>query len=221
MNSSKKPINCFSFLVVLLFNITVATSANNDIYSEFLAIPSYSTGGKPLSVSVYDITGDGLNDIIIANYSSKKVTIYTTSVNGNLEFYKEIPVSGHPSGVTVGDFKHDFIMDIATSHFKDNTVSVVLGDGSDNYYENIYEAGKKPVAIVAEDTDGNADLVTANLGSTDISVLLGNGDGSFKSPVLYDIGTTVHAVTPGDVNSDGAKDIVGSIFYGDAVFTIF
>ena len=55
--------------------------------------------------------------------------------------------------------------------------------------------------------DGRLDLVIANCGSNDVSVLLGNGDGTFADPGQF--ATTPHA-TPlvADVNGDGTDDVL-------------
>jgi len=56
--------------------------------------------------------------------------------------------------------------------------------------------------------DGKNDLVVVNQGSNNISVFLGNGDGTFQSPVLYGVGTTPNAAVITDVNGDGFPDII-------------
>jgi hypothetical protein len=56
--------------------------------------------------------------------------------------------------------------------------------------------------------DGNPDLVVANINSSDISVLLGNGNGTFQTPTNY-AGARPFA-TIADVNLDGRPDLVGA-----------
>jgi hypothetical protein len=59
--------------------------------------------------------------------------------------------------------------------------------------------------------DGNLDLATANdgyfQGGAGVSVLLGNGDGTFQSAVLYDAGAWCRLVAVGDFNGDGKPDL--------------
>ena len=54
--------------------------------------------------------------------------------------------------------------------------------------------------------DGRTDLAVANFGSNDVSVLLGNGDGTFQDQVRYAAGTGPSAVA-GDFNGDGRTDL--------------
>jgi hypothetical protein len=67
-----------------------------------------------------------------------------------------------------------------------------------------------PVDVVAADFngDGKADAATANAGGNSVSVLIGNGDGTFKAAVSYAVGTDPAAVKAIDVNRDGRLDLV-------------
>jgi uncharacterized repeat protein (TIGR01451 family) len=55
--------------------------------------------------------------------------------------------------------------------------------------------------------DGKTDLVTANSTANTVSVLLGNGDGTFRAKVDYNVGTQPVSVAVGDFNGDGKTDI--------------
>src|SRR5260370_28862703 len=51
------------------------------------------------------------------------------------------------------------------------------------------------------------DLAVANVFSSDVSVLLGNGDGTFRTAANYPVGTFPSSVAVGDFNSDGVPDL--------------
>jgi len=74
----------------------------------------------------------------------------------------------------------------------------------------VYPADQGPVSAVITDAnqDGNLDLVVVNTTSNDISVLLGNGDGTFQPPVNYAVGKSpVSVVAAVDFSGDGNIDI--------------
>ncbi len=58
------------------------------------------------------------------------------------------------------------------------------------------------------DNDGDLDAVTANRLTGDVSVLLGNGDGTLATAVEYSVGAIVRDVVVADVDPDGIPDIV-------------
>jgi hypothetical protein len=72
-----------------------------------------------------------------------------------------------------------------------------------------YAAATNPYAAVTADfnRDGRLDLAVANNGSNTISILLGNGDGSFQPAQNYATGAGPVSVAVGDFNGDGKLDL--------------
>jgi hypothetical protein len=72
-----------------------------------------------------------------------------------------------------------------------------------------FPVGQSPYFIATADLngDGNVDVMTGNLDSNDVSVLLGNGDGTFLQAVSYPLSATPEALVTGDFNSDGKADL--------------
>src|SRR5437867_6797733 len=55
--------------------------------------------------------------------------------------------------------------------------------------------------------DGRPDLAVANVNSGDVSVLLGNGDGTFQPALTFAAGYAPYSVAVGDFNGDGRPDL--------------
>ena len=72
-----------------------------------------------------------------------------------------------------------------------------------------YVTNTQPVAVAVGDLDGDAkpDLAVADTGANRVSVLLGNGDGTFQAKVDYATGTSPRSVAVGDLNADGKPDL--------------
>jgi len=64
------------------------------------------------------------------------------------------------------------------------------------------------VAVADLNADGAPDLVTANRLSDNVSVLLGNGDGTFQAQQTFPVGNFPVPVAVADLNTDGAPDLV-------------
>ena len=85
----------------------------------------------------------------------------------------------------------------------------VLGNGDGTFQEQArYAAGDGPIALVAGDFngDGRQDLAVANSNSNNISVLLGDGAGSFQAQSLA-VGNSPTALVVGEFNGDGRTDL--------------
>ena len=113
-------------------------------------------------------------------------------------------------GVAVGDFNNDGSADLAVTNDRDDTVSVLLGNGDGTFQSQVtYPVGHKPSSISTADFNGDSrtDLVMSNLGDNSVSVLLGNGDGTFQPQVAYAVGNYPVGVAVGDFNGDSSVDL--------------
>jgi len=74
----------------------------------------------------------------------------------------------------------------------------------------VYPVGTNPTAVVAGDFngDGKLDLAVVNQGSGDVSILLGNGDGTFQAAKNVNVGGTPNSIVAGDFNGDHKLDLV-------------
>ena len=77
------------------------------------------------------------------------------------------------------------------------------------YLYKTIEVGKNPTSVATGDVNGDhlADLITTNIGGDSLSILLGNGDGSFKDPMTLRISEQPRALALHDFNGDGKLDL--------------
>jgi len=147
-----------------------------------------------------------------------------TMQGANINYITKFPSSGQSFSTIAADVNHDGIPDlIQTSTVYSNQdpgeggVFVSLGSGNGTYSTpQMYRSGAATSRwVVAGDFngDGNLDLAVANESSDfgadgGVAILLGNGDGTFGPPTVYDSGgASAMAVATGDFDGDGKLDV--------------
>jgi hypothetical protein len=91
------------------------------------------------------------------------------------------------------------------------------------YYFASYKVGKNPTTITPLDInqDGVTDLMTTNVSSNTLSILIGNGDGTFHDQVQLHVCQEPRALTTGAFNADPYPDIVLACAGGDHIAVLF
>jgi Bacterial Ig-like domain (group 3)/FG-GAP-like repeat/FG-GAP repeat len=186
----------------------------------FQAVAEYSSGGfDDNSVAVADLNGDGKLDIAVGNWDSG---IGVLLGNGNGTFMPAVTYSsGNPANaIAIADVNLDGKPDLVMQNQAANTVDVLLGNGDGTFQSAVSFStggdedaqglfGGESIAVADVNGDGKPDVVVVNSGSNTVSVLLGNGDGTFQTAVPYSTGGTYpDGVAIADLNGDGKPDLV-------------
>ena len=168
------------------------------------------------SVAVGDFNLDGRPDLVVANYLSDNVAILLGNGLGGFTQAAGSPVSAGngPSSVTVKDFNLDGKSDLAVANNGSDNVTILLGNGMGGFTQTTgspVSAGSRPRSVVAGDfnLDGKPDLAVANNGSSNVTILLGNGMGGFTQAMDSPVNARRRPVSAsvGDFNLDGKSDL--------------
>lgn len=124
-------------------------------------------------------------------------------------------VNSLPVWTELADLNSDGILDLITSVFGTDSVTVQLGNGDGTFgvaTSILVATGFGPSEVHAVSLRGNStlDLIAGSYNTNQIAVLLGNGNGTFQSPVFYTVGTATNtptSLTTGDFNHDGNLDV--------------
>jgi len=185
--------------------------------------PLLSNVNTPFSLQVVDINGDGKPDLLGEQDSSFNTGFYVLLGKGNGTFDSPMEVTvNFPGQVTAADFNGDGKIDVVMSRLGPGSmgapgaIGIFLGNGDGTFqserdfdYEPANTAGYSPGYVVAADFngDGKVDVAVADGYDRDVSVIIGNGDGTFQfATQAWSVGVGPIPVL-GDFNGDGLVDI--------------
>ena len=201
--------------------VTVAISAAPAFaFVSFTGGTVYPGGGGPTTVAVADLNGDSHHDLVVANTSPPFTSVLLG--DGNAGF--SAPANFSSDGLV----RWPSATSTATRALMSGTtvadqVDVLLNTGNGNLGPAAtFATGPFPMDIAVGHFNGDSslDLVTTNSFSSHVSILLGNGAGSFSGHVEFAAGGTHPSdVSVGDLDGDSQPDLVVAHDGGVSVLT--
>lgn len=114
-----------------------------------------STGGRPVSIALADLSGDGRLDIATADANKDTVTVLTQDAGDGTFTRAAFPAGDEPVSVAVGDLNGDGRPDIATANQDDETVTVLFKDAVGYTAAVAGPTGPVPTAVAIGDLNGD------------------------------------------------------------------
>ena len=168
---------------------------------------SYLIGTAPTSLAAADFTGDGLKDVAVASATGQNVTLFSGTGLGKFQPAGSSMLGFNPGAMIALQLQLNYGPELAITDPAGNAVHTF--DYADYTFSesSTYFVGTQPVAIATADFDGDGlpDLITANAGSNDVTLLL-SSQGTLPLPV----GKHPDAVITGDFNNDGHADFAAA-----------
>src|SRR5215211_2265758 len=186
-------------------------------------VATFTTQQYPLLGNTHiaaDLNADGKPDL--AGAGANAVSVMLGNGDGTFRPKTDFPLGMQTQAVAAGDFNSDGRVDlVVTLNSPQFSLALLTGTGTGSFNPPTYfpnTSGFDSPAIAATDLngDGRLDLVVMHTiacftapcrAARSITVLLGNGNGTFQTPSEIDVGTGPMAMAVLDLNRDGIKDV--------------
>jgi hypothetical protein len=212
------PFRSLALAGMLLTCLASAAAADASTQAPAFARADYpQIGGNFVAA---DFNGDGRQDL--AGSAATAAAVLLNNGSGGFAARAEFPVAGNMQDLAPGDFDGDGHVDLAvTINSPQIGVSVLAGNGDGTFDPAVNlpnASGSDSPSIVATDLDADAriDLVIAHsiacyvapcVTTESMSVLMGNGDGTFQPAREVQVGRGMARIAVGDFDRDGIKDL--------------
>lgn len=189
----------------------------------------------PSDLKITDLEGDGDIDVLVSTTNDNNITMYVNDGNGIFSEGPKLLTQGNPTKMAVSDMNGDGLDDIIVSNRRDldeelipqdpeedpvswfNSVSVFRNQGGFAFIKMVEDlrSQKGVSSITAGDIngDGEKDIVMANLGYHNVTMILSDGSGDFQRGRPHELDVIeLRSMDPGqvklrDLDSDGDLDI--------------
>jgi hypothetical protein len=196
-------------------NIYYAKSNGDGTFSNYKYI--WSLGGTYCrGITIEDFDGDGDLDIIAGRGIGSTAYFYLFSNDGSDNFTHMgrvgtlSNVNNYAMDMASGDFNNDGNMDFIANGNYWNT-GLYLGDGQGGFTKTEMNLGNygRGMDVADFNNDGNPDFARATYINGYTQVYLGNGDGTFGTPIYVgDTGSDPYGLTAADFDNDGKIDLI-------------
>ncbi len=170
---------------------------------------------NPSSLNTADLDGDGLTDVLVTDEVTNEVIVMMGL--GSAQFtlpFTRYTVGTAPVAASLARIDGDLHLDLVVVNRDSDDVALLLGNGDGTFQPPSFIAtGGEPSSVNLGDLngDGNLDLVVTNQTFSvpkDVTVRLGNGDGTFGPDLRLASGIYSETATLGDLDRDGNLDLV-------------
>jgi Flp pilus assembly secretin CpaC len=197
------------------FDLAVVNQADNTVSillgngdGTFQPQTTFATGTSPSAIATADFNNDGKPDLAVTNQTANTASVFLGNGDGTFTNSATLTTGNAPVALAANQFDLDSSsnQDLVIVNQADDTMLVYLGNGDGTFTQgqtfllnNASSTGNKPVAITEGDfnVDGLPDLAVTDQDTGTVSVFIGNGDGTFASPLILPAGSAPAGLASG------------------------
>lgn len=211
--------------------IAVGLGNGDGTFGAFKTLPEGGSGFIGLAAA--DFNGDGKLDLAAVNcgtpqndYADSTLAIFLGSGDGTFGSPTLYTVGSYSDDLVAADFNRDGKVDLAVASGMSPSVSILLGNGDGTFLPmSDFLAGHVTIHVAAADFDGDGNLdlaVTGPVtgGPNELTILPGNGDGTFGPHQDFPVASTEFDLAIADFNLDGKPDVALVDSGGSGTLTI-
>ena len=207
-----------ALILALCTLLTLVTNAGAQELPSFVAHKEFGVGIAPSGIAQGDLNGDGITDLIIAESDAIFRQQQVVEVLGNADGSFQAPVILNAGSLPnfnalIADFNGVGKNDVALTNFQG--IGILLGDGKRGFAGPMSSQIGSATSLTSGDFNGDHKIDLAVVGGDNtVSLLLGNGDGTFQTPMMTSVGNSLGQIATGDFNGDGRSDLALTGFGG-------
>ncbi|HTR96780.1 MAG TPA: FG-GAP-like repeat-containing protein [Candidatus Acidoferrales bacterium] len=178
--------------------------------SGYHTVTEFGAGGRPNSIVIGDLNGDGHPDLAVANFDANTASVLLGNGDATFGHAPTFATGTTPLALVLADLDGDGRLDAVTSNLTSGDVSVLLGNGDGTFApQTLYSIGGPASGVAVGDLNGDGwpDIAVASEGTSTVAVLFNIGSGKFAAPVQIPSGPGPIKVAIADLNGDGHPDL--------------
>jgi FG-GAP-like repeat/Dockerin type I domain len=205
-------------LVVGVFNDVAVIKGVGD---GTFGVPMLQAAGVAFVVATaHDMNMDGFVDIVAASFSDNSVSLLINQGTGVFDAPVFFPAGESPRALAAADVNGDDLIDVAIAGDTPSSLGAIyllLGNATTTFDPPVQLSTGGPlgsgvgpwdIALVDLNFDGSPDVISSNVATGDVTVLINNGAGVFDAPRFFPAGLSARSLAVGDINMDGSPDLV-------------
>jgi VCBS repeat-containing protein len=181
----------------------------------FGAATTYSVGSGTTGLTTADLNHDGHPDIVVSNVSAGTISVLLNNGAGTFTVQPQTTAGSNPQNIVAGDFNRDGKVDLVVTHATSGAATLLLGNGDGTFgtataIGTVATTGGNQIIAGDFNNDGKLDLAVALLSTSQIQLMLGNGDGTFTAGSAATVLSGPQGLAASDFDHDGDLDLVAA-----------